>query len=89
MDFVKLKLGQAEFDLPRQCITVTDVTTLFHLERNGLHLKIQRDSGEWSNQYPSLDGSFDTGTGSVCYVVSLAFNKFIIYRFCDNDIYGS
>jgi len=81
MDFVKLKLGQAEFDLPRQCITVTDVTTLFHLERNG--------PGEWSNQYPSLDGSFDTGTGSVCYVVSLAFNKFIIYRFCDNDIYGS
>jgi len=58
-----------EFDLPRDCISTSDINTLFDLQENGLHLKI-KVGNEWINEFPSDDGNFERGNGNICHVVS-------------------
>lgn len=71
MDAVIIKLGQKEIELPREVISLDDLANIFQLEKNGLHLKVQRADGNWHSEYPSeVDQLFDTGSGRICYVVS-------------------
>ena len=73
MDSVKLKYGTKSFELPRICVTVTDITALFQVQPDGLHLKIKDNEGVWKNEFPDEDGIFDAGVGD-CYVVSLIYS---------------
>jgi len=72
MSTISLKYGSVEFTLPKDCVTMQDVTTLFGLKEAGLHIKVKVEE-EWVNLQPKSDGTFQIDivlSGNVGYVLS-------------------
>jgi len=60
---VELKYGEKALRLPRDCIELKDLSNLFKLEKEGLHIKYQDTNASWMNCFPSNGGKFILPTG--------------------------